>query len=330
MPHEMAFMGFSSQRWLRVPTFNNRAPKHADVVFREPLREFSRKGGHMYGVFEVSEKTKSKPQTASRNGERKVVETKASGRPPKVDFASGLLENSDLKQPRRSLDFLLSLAGQAAFVALLILLPLLYTQAFDVSGLEKTMLVIPPPPPPPPKAEPHVVIKPKASLFDKGKLIAPRVIPKHVEILKEAPQESPGPAGVSGGVIGGVEGGTLGGVLGGILSGSQPPPPPPRPAKVSGPLRVGGRIQAPHLIKEAQPEYPVLAKDTRTQGDVVLDCVIDQQGNVTQMRLVSGHPLLVQAALKAVQQWKYQPTLLNGEPVAVEMKVTVTFSLGNQ
>jgi periplasmic protein TonB len=285
----------------------------------------------MHGVYEVSEKTKSESQTAWRNGQRKVAETKDSGRPPKVDFASGLLENSDLKQPRRSLDFLVSLAGQAAVVALLILLPLLYTQAFDISGLEKTMLVIPPPPPPPPpKAEPHVVIKPKASLFEKGKLIAPRVIPKQVAILKEAPQESPGPPGVSGGVIGGVEGGTLGGVLGGVLSGSQPPPPPPRPAKVSGPLRVGGRIQAPHLVKEVQPEYPILAKATRTQGEVVLDCVIDPQGNVTQMRLVSGHPLLVPAALKAVQQWKYQPTLLNGQPVAVEMKVTVTFSLGSQ
>jgi periplasmic protein TonB len=282
----------------------------------------------MHGVYEVSEQTKSEPLTASR-AERNVAETKLFVRPSKVDFASGMLENSDLKQPRRSLDFLVSLAGQAAFVALLILLPLVYTQAFDVSGLEKTVLVIPPPPPPPPKAEPHVVVKPRASLFEKGKLIAPRVIPNHVAVLKEAPQELPGPPGVSGGVIGGVEGGTLGGVLGGVLSGSQPPP-PPRPAKVSGPIRVGGRIQAPHLTNEVQPEYPVLAKETRTQGNVVLDCVIDPQGNVTQMRLVSGHPLLVPAALKAVQQWKYQPTLLNGQPVAVEMKVTVTFSLGGQ
>jgi periplasmic protein TonB len=281
----------------------------------------------MHGVYEVSEQAKSEPLTASR-AERKVAETKPFVRPPKVDFTSGMLENSDLTQPRRSLDFLVSLAGQAAFVALLILLPLVYTQAFDVTGLEKTMLVIPPPPPPP-RAEPHVVIKAKASLFEKGKLIAPRVIPKHVAVLKEAPQESPGPAGVSGGVVGGVEGGTLGGVLGGILSGSQPPP-PPRPAKVSGPIRVGGRIQAPRLTKEVHPEYPILAKETRTQGNVVLDCVIDPQGNVTQMRLVSGHPLLVPAALKAVQQWKYQPTLLNGQPVAVEMKVTVTFSLEGQ
>ena len=87
-------------------------------------------------------------------------------------------------------------------------------------------------------------------------------------------------------------------------------------------------MQAPRLIREVQPAYPVLAKETKTQGMVVLDCVIDERGNVTQMKVVSGHPLLVQAAVNAVQQWKYQPTLLNGEPVAVEMKVTVTFSMG--
>jgi len=96
----------------------------------------------------------------------------------------------------------------------------------------------------------------------------------------------------------------------------------------NGPLRVGGSVQAPRLIRKVEALYPALAKATRTQGTVVLDCVIDERGNVTQMKLVSGHPLLVQAALAAVQQWKYQPTLLNGMPVAVEMHVTVNFVLG--
>ena len=88
-------------------------------------------------------------------------------------------------------------------------------------------------------------------------------------------------------------------------------------------------MQAPRLIQEVRPAYPVLAKQTRTQGVVVLDCVIDQQGNVTQMKVVSGHPLLVPAAINAVRQWKYQPTLLNGEPVSVEMQVTVSFLMGS-
>ena len=88
-------------------------------------------------------------------------------------------------------------------------------------------------------------------------------------------------------------------------------------------------MQAPRLIQEVRPTYPVLAKQTRTQGVVVLDCVIDQQGNVTQMKVVSGHPLLVPAAINAVRQWRYQPTLLNGEPVSVEMQVTVSFLMGS-
>ena len=211
------------------------------------------------------------------------------------------------------------------------LLPLVYTQAFDAREFEKTILVLPPPPsPPPPRSEVRMIVKPKVSLFDRGKLIAPRVIPKQVAILKEAPQESSSPPGVAGGVVGGVPGGTLGGVLGSILSsGSQPPPPPPKAARSNGPLRVGGRVEAPRLIRKIQPLYPQLAKATRTQGEVVLDCVIDEHGNVTQMKLVSGHPLLVEAAFAAVQQWKYEPTLLNGMPVAVEMHVTVNFVLGN-
>jgi len=130
-----------------------------------------------------------------------------SGKTPRINFASGLLEGSDLKQPRRFVDFLISLATQAAFVLLLIL-PLRYTQAFNLPDLEKTILVAPPPPPPP-RSELRVVARPKASLFDNGRLVAPRAIPKHVQILKEAPEESTG-EGAPGGVLGGVPGGTLG------------------------------------------------------------------------------------------------------------------------
>ena len=286
---------------------------------------------------EIFEKIQSKqgrenPPSVPSNGRRKITERKVPGTPRGVNFANGMLESSNFKKPRRTIDFLISLAGQTAFVVLLILLPLVYTQAFDVKGFEKTMLVIPPPPPPPPRSVVRVVVEPKLSLFKNGELIAPKAIPKHVEILKEAPEESQGLAGVAGGVPGGVAGGTLGGVLGGILSSGSalvPPPPPPRPVKNRGPLKVGGRVQVPRLIQEIQPVYPELARQTRTQGAVVLDCVIDEHGNVTQMKLVSGHPLLVNAAFRAVRQWKYQPTLLNGVPVAVEMEVTVNFSMGN-
>jgi protein TonB len=285
----------------------------------------------MYEISEKSEKeqnSKPVPNTPT-NGKRSLGTTKRSQLPRSVNFARGMLESSDLKRPRKSLTVLISLLSQSAFVILLILLPLLYTQAFSVPEFEKTMLVVPPPPPPP-RNEVRVVPKHKMSLFDKGKLIAPRIVPKHIAILKEAPAESSGASGVAGGVPGGITGGTLGGVLGGILSSANSTvPPPPKPPKSNKLLRVGGQVQAPRLIRKVQPQYPPLAKQTRTQGAVVIDCVVDKQGNVTQVKLVSGHPLLVEAALQAVRQWKYQPTLLNGEPVAVEMIVTVTFTLGD-
>ena len=287
----------------------------------------------MHGISEKneSEEQLARPQTPPSNKKRNAAETKPGQRPPRAVFGDLLLENPHLKRPKRLVDVLISLAGQIAFVIFLLLIPLMYTQALNLPEFQKTMLVLPPPPPPPPpKALERVIVKPRVSLFKNNQLIAPRVIPKEVRIIKEAPQQAMNGAGVLGGVPGGVAGGTLGGVLGGVLGpGTVPaPPPPPKAVRGNGPLRVGGRVQAPRLIRRIQPVYPALARETRTQGMVILDCVIDQHGNVTNMKLVSGNPLLVQSAFSAVQQWKYQPTLLNGIPVAVEMEVQVSFVLG--
>jgi len=136
--------------------------------------------------------------------------------------------------------------------------------------------------------------------------------------------------GVAGGVPGGVAGGQLGGSLGGVIGGtgtSIPIPPPQQPA-AKRIVRLGSGIKAPRQTYSVQPEYPVLARQAHVWGTVVVDAVIDEHGNVVGARAVSGHPLLIPAALKAVLQWKYEPTLLNGTPVAVEMEVTVHFNLG--
>jgi protein TonB len=247
-------------------------------------------------------------------------------------FAEGMVGNFHLQKPRTFWDFLVSVLGHSFVVALLILLPLYFTDAINIHQLQSTLLVAPPPPPPPPPPPAAVHITPRVpkSFFTKGKLFAPTVIPKHIAQIKE---EAPPPvtdSGVTGGVIGGVPGGQLGGVLGGILGGTAkvPSPPPPKPVVHHGPYRVGGRVQAPKLIREVQPIYPPLAKQARIQGDVVIDSVIDTQGHVTQMKVMSGNPLLVEAAEQALEQWKYQPTLLNGQPVAVDMLVTLHFQLG--
>jgi len=84
---------------------------------------------------------------------------------------------------------------------------------------------------------------------------------------------------------------------------------------------------APRAIAAPDPIYPSLAKQARIYGDVVIDAVIDVNGNVVEMQVVSGHPLLVPPALEALRRWKYQPTILNDEPVPVQLMVTIKFRL---
>jgi protein TonB len=162
--------------------------------------------------------------------------------------------------------------------------------------------------------------------MDAGKLMAPKVIPKDVKIIKEDAEPDMGAVGMAGGVPGGVAGGSMGGVLGGVIGGMGAAPPPPKP-KATGPLRVGGQVQAARLINRVQPIYPPLARQTRISGTVRLHAIISKDGSIKELEVVSGHPLLQQAALDAVRQWRYQPTLLNTEPVEVDTTIDVIFSL---
>jgi protein TonB len=131
-----------------------------------------------------------------------------------------------------------------------------------------------------------------------------------------------GGTGEAGGALGGVIGGAIGGV-----PGAPPPPPPPKPKAPSGPVQIGGRVAEANLIRKVQPVYPPLAKSARVQGTVEFTAIIDKQGNIENLKLVRGHPLLVEAAKQAVLQWKYRPTLLNGQPVEVITDIIVNFTL---
>jgi len=117
-------------------------------------------------------------------------------------------------------------------------------------------------------------------------------------------------------------------VVGNLLNSATPaaPPPPPKPVK-RDPIKVGGNVQESKLIRRVEPIYPELAKRARVQGRVVLVVTVDEEGNVSEINITSGHPLLNEAAVTAVKQWKYSPTLLNGEPVPVIATVTVIFNL---
>ena len=104
-------------------------------------------------------------------------------------------------------------------------------------------------------------------------------------------------------------------------------PPPPPPPKKEPPQRVGGDVLSARLIRQPAPVYPPMARTAKVSGVVVLEVQVDEDGNVTEVKPVSGPALLRQAAMDAVRQWKYSPTLLNGEPIPVVAEVRVNFSL---
>ncbi|MDZ4798163.1 MAG: energy transducer TonB, partial [Bryobacteraceae bacterium] len=169
--------------------------------------------------------------------------------------------------------------------------------------------------------------------FDAGRLMAPKTIPKEIAMTREEEMRSAAAAGVVGGVPGGIPGGTPGGVIGGIIgsvTGAPPPPPPPQEKPkpvVPKQIRVGGNVQAAKLVNQPKPQYPPLARQARIQGVVRFNAVIGKDGAIANLTLVSGHPLLVPSATDAVRQWRYQPTLLNGEPVEVVTQIDVNFTL---
>jgi TonB family protein len=148
-------------------------------------------------------------------------------------------------------------------------------------------------------------------------------------------------SGVSGGVAGGVQGGVAGGVTGGIVSGAPgvPPPPPPTgfggassfgPPRAEWPqnvVRVGGEIKQPTKLVDVRAVYPREAQDARVQGVVIIEGLIGPDGKVQAGRILRSIPMFDQAALDAVRQWEFTPTLLNGTPVAIVMTVTVNFTL---
>jgi periplasmic protein TonB len=247
-------------------------------------------------------------------------------------FLSALLETPATKTLRRSpLQWAAATGLHIAILAALIIVPLYTTGTIQLDKYADTLLVAPPaaPPPPPPAAgraiAPHLTATRPKLTYTLGKLTAPASIPKTVSL--DNPGAAPDLSGVPGGVPGGQAGGSLGGVIGG--TGTSVPIPPPQQSAAKRIVRVGSNLKAPRQIYSVQPEYPELARQAHVWGTVVVNAVIDEHGNVVRAHALSGHPLLVSAALKTVLQWKYEPTLLNGTPVAVEMEVTVHFNLGN-
>src|SRR5580700_1798701 len=212
---------------------------------------------------------------------------------------------------------MLSSAVQVGIVIVMILIPLIYTEALPKETLTTFLVAPAPPPPPPPPAQViQRVVKPVVRLIHNGQMMAPTVIPKKVEMIKE--EELPPDVGSVG-----VTGGVLGGIIGGVGS-NLPPPPKAAPSRI----RVGGNVQAAKMVRQIMPVYPPIAKTAHIAGTVVLHAVIAKDGSVEDLQYVSGPPLLMKSAMDAVRQWRYQPTQLNGDPVEVDTTISVVFTLG--
>jgi protein TonB len=243
-------------------------------------------------------------------------------------FEDSLIESGGKLKTKRGATTALSFVLQVALIGLLVLIPLLFTEALPKTQL-MTFLVAPPPPPPPPPppaAAPVKVVKQIQTDIINGQLRTPTKIPEKVQMIKE--EEAPPPmnsmAGVVGGVPGGVPGGQMGGVIGGIINST-----PMAVPKIATPqrVRVSQGVTQGLLLRKVQPNYPPLARQARIQGSVLLQAEISKDGSIENLHLISGHPMLAPAAIEAVKQWKYRPYILNGEPVEVDTQITVIFSL---
>src|SRR5882672_2063441 len=196
-------------------------------------------------------------------------------------FEEMVVSSPNPKKTNKPWTVVISMVGQVAFVAILILIPLIYTEALPKTMMA-TMLTPPPPPPPPPAPAQIVRVKPQAHLMDAGKLVAPKVIPKDVKIIKEEAEPDMSSVGMTGGVPGGVAGGSMGGVLGGVIGGMGGAPRPPKPRQ-TGPVKVGGNVQAARILNRVQPVYPPLARQTRISGTVRLHAIISKDGSIQQL-----------------------------------------------
>ena len=256
------------------------------------------------------------------------------------------------RKKKRAVSLPVSIGIHVAVLSAVILIPILMSSrelpepalgAVSAFFVEPAPPPPPPPPPPPAASKPKTVTAPKVEqpqpvVEEEPKFTAPVETPKEVTKdegidtgMAEGVDEGV-TGGVAGGTVGGVQGGTVGGMQGGTLGGAgngeggigdMPAPAAPP----NGPVSVGGKISEPRKTRNVPPVYPEMARHARVQGTVILEATISPQGRVMDLKVLRGIPLLDEAAMSAVRQWTYTPTMLNGTPVPVIMTVTVNFRL---
>ena len=242
-------------------------------------------------------------------------------------FADSMLETSWAQRTRRSWTTMTSFGLQALMIGFLLLLPLWKTVGLpSVRVLPTPVSWGAPPPAVAPVRHQNTTTLVQSNLAD-NVLIAPREIPRHIAHIEEV--EAPPQLSFNGlGVPGGTGNGSRNGVWESLNNSFRPVAPlaatvPPPAAHV---FRTSTILEG-SLIRRVQPVYPPLARSARIQGSVVLAAIISKQGTMENLHALSGHPMLVPAAIDAVSQWRYKPYVLNSEPIEVETQITVNFLL---
>src|SRR5215469_4403338 len=241
-------------------------------------------------------------------------------------FADSLLDSAWARDSRRQWTTALSFGLQAVAVGVVLLLPLIYGEGLPSLLEWKGTLVAPGPLPPPPAP---IDVRRSGSfasnLVADGRPIQPTNIPRHAAEIREDVEPPVDISWRAASYIG--DRASAGGVIDSIIGSAASALPPVVHPTINRPPVISSVMEG-NLIRRVQVEYPVLARRARIQGTVVLRAIISREGTIENLQAVSGHPMLVPAAMTAVRQWRYRPYLLNGTPVEVETQVTVNFVLG--
>lgn len=242
-------------------------------------------------------------------------------------FADSLLETSWAQRTRRSWTTLTSFGVQAAIIGLLLLIPLLTTVGLPIAHTTVSTPISMGRHDPSPLSHPHGARSGVTQINTYiSHLVAPGRMPIGIHNDSRAEEEPAGPPCDAGCVPGARDGVGEGFNL--PFTGTHPVMPSTPPAPTRPTFRTSTILQG-MLIRRVEPVYPTPAKLARVQGPVVLEAIISKDGTIEHLQLVSGHPMLVPAAIGAVSQWRYRPYILNGDAIEVETRITVNFILSN-
>ncbi|WP_047497686.1 energy transducer TonB [Terriglobus sp. TAA 43] len=239
-------------------------------------------------------------------------------------FEMSIVESSGALKSKSSRFVWITATFNAMVVGAMILVPLLYPEALPRTSLMSAVTAPPPPPHPAPvqQATQQRAVKPVAAM---NIFTAPRTIPSTIDRTHD---DAPPATGINDGML--IAGAT--GIGPGTVDGLGVAPPPPvvtvvKP-KATAPVPISSGVVAGNRLSGNQPVYPAIAKAAGVLGAVVLRAIISKTGEIQRLTVLSGHEMLRNSAVAAVQTWRYRPYLLNGEPTDVETTITVNFSLG--